>query len=339
MDLNILWFILIGVLFTGFFVLEGFDFGVGVLLPFLGKNDNERRMLLNSVGPFWDANEVWLITAAGAMFAAFPHWYATLFSTFYLPFFGVLFGLILRGAGFEFRSLHKNPLWRRTWDWLICLGSALPAFFWGLIVANVLLGLPIDAQMDYAGGPWQLFNPYALFCGVLFVILFALHGAIFLGLRLTGPHMQRAQRTALWLWLPTVLLVMLFAVYSYLEAPLFRQTFLNPMIAPVGDIALVLLLATGWLIKTGRNGWAFGMTTLFIVCIAIAGCMSLFPNVMISTLNPDWNLTVYTTSASPYTLTIMSWLALTVLPFVLAYQAWNYWVFRKRLTPHVIGHY
>jgi cytochrome d ubiquinol oxidase subunit II len=339
MDLHILWFVLISILFTGFFVLEGFDFGVGMLVPFLGRQDNERRMLLNAIGPFWDANEVWLITAAGAMFAAFPNWYATLFSALYPALFGVLFGLILRGAAFEFRSLVEKTWWRRTGDWMICLGSLLPGFFWGVIVANMLTGLPIDAQMNFVGTSWQLFNPYALLCGLLFVLVFALHGASFLGLRLTGEMVTRAQHTARWLWLPTVSAILGFVLWSFFQVDLFRQMLLNPFIAPFDDIALVALLATGWLVARRRSGWAFGMTTIFIICVGAGLFMGIFPHVMISTLNPAWSLTVYNTSASPYSLTILSWLSLTLLPMVLLYQGWNYWVFRKRLTPHAIGHY
>src|SRR5216110_2651845 len=223
MDLHILWFVLISILLIGFFVLEGYDYGVGILLPFLGKSDTERRMVLNSIGPFWDGNEVWLITAGGALFAAFPNWYATLFSSFYLEMFGILFALILRGSAFEFRSLHKNPRWRTIWDWVIFTGSLLPGFFSGVILANMLGGIPIDAHMNYIGNPLTMFNPYALLTGIAFVVLFALHGAIFINLRVTGPLMERSRKAAQLLWLPTVVLVLLFAITSYISSDAFRH--------------------------------------------------------------------------------------------------------------------
>ena len=193
MALNTLWFFLIIVLFIGFFFLEGFDYGVGMLLPFLGKNDPERRLIIRSIGPFWDANEVWLLTAGGAIFAAFPDWYATLFSGFYLALLLMLVALILRAVAFEFRNKDARPQWRSFWDWMIFLGSALPGFLWGVAITNIIEGVPIDAQMNYVGGFWNLLNPYALLGGLTLVALFALHGAIFLNLRTEGEMQERAQ--------------------------------------------------------------------------------------------------------------------------------------------------
>jgi cytochrome d ubiquinol oxidase subunit II len=339
MDLHLMWFMLIGILLIGFFILEGYDYGVGILMPFLGKNDNERRMVLNTIGPFWDGNEVWLITAGGALFAAFPNWYATLFSSFYLEMFGILFALILRGAAFEFRSLHESPRWRTTWDWVIFTGSLLPGFFIGIVLANVLAGIPIDAQMNYTGHPLAMLNPYALLAGILCIVLFALHGAIFINLRVTGPLLERSRKAALLLWLPTVVLVFLFAIMSYVSSDIFRQLLFEPRIAPIGNLMIITLLAVGWLVYTKRGGLAFAMTCLTIVLAAATICLGLFPNVLISSLNPAWNLTVTNAASSPYTLQVMSWLSLTLLPFVLLYQGWSYWVFRKRIQPHAVGHY
>lgn len=339
MDLHIVWFILIGILLTGFIVLEGYDYGVGILLPLLGKSDTERRMVLNSIGPFWDGNEVWLITAGGALFAAFPNWYATLFSSFYLEMFGILFALILRGAAFEFRSLHESLRWRTIWDWVIFTGSLLPGFFTGIILANMLSGIPIDAHMNYTGNALTLFNPYALLTGIVFVVLFALHGAIFINLRVTGPLVERSRKAAQLLWLPTVVLVLLFSIASYLSSDAFRHLFLNPRIAPIGDLMIVALLTVGWLVYKRREGLAFAMTCLTIALAAITICLGLFPNVLISSLNPAWNLTITNAASSPYTLQVMSWLALTLLPFVLLYQGWSYWIFRKRIQAHAVGHY
>jgi cytochrome d ubiquinol oxidase subunit II len=339
MDLQIIWFILIGILLTGFFVLEGFDYGVGILLPFLGKNDTERRMIINSIGPFWDGNEVWLITAGGAIFAAFPNWYATLFSAFYLQMLGILFGLILRGAAFEFRSMQESRRWRTTWDWAIFTGSTLPSFFAGVILANLLRGIPINAHMDYIGNPLEMWNPYALLTGIAFILLFALHGAIFINLRVAGPLMERSRKAAKHLWLPTILAIATFTLTSYFSSDTFRLLFLNPRIAPIGDLVIVSLLMVGWLMHKKRSGLAFTMTCLTILLAAISISLGIFPNVIISSMKPDWNLTIVNASSSPYTLQVMSWIALTLTPIVLIYQGWSYWIFRKRLQPHAGGHY
>ncbi len=339
MNLHILWFTLIGILIGGFFVLEGFDYGVGILLPFVGKGDNERRQVLNSIGPFWDGNEVWLITAGGAMFAAFPTWYATLFSTFYLPMFGILLALILRGAAFEFRSLHQGIHWRRTWDWTIFTGSLLPGFFAGIVVANLLKGIPLDAKMNYVGNALNLFNLYSLLGGLTFVALFTLHGSIFLSLRVEDELRERARRVAGWVWWPTVVLVLLLAVVSYFSSDAFQRLFLNPRIAPVGDLMIASLFSVGLLIARRREGWAFALTSLTIALATLTLELGLFPHVLISSLNPAWSLTIDNAASSPYTLTVISWLALTFVPFVLLYQGWSYWIFRKRLQAHTIGHY
>ncbi|MQL53765.1 cytochrome d ubiquinol oxidase subunit II, partial [Desulfofundulus thermobenzoicus] len=193
MDLNVLWFILITVLFVGYFFLEGFDYGVGTLVPFLGKNDAERRMLINTIGPFWDGNEVWLLTAGGAIFAAFPHWYATLFSGFYLALFLMLLALIGRGVAFEFRSKEDRPGWRNLWDWVLCAGSLVPALLWGVAVTNLVKGVPIDSHMQYAGNFFTLLSPYTLVGGLATLLLFTFHGALFLSLKTGGELVERAR--------------------------------------------------------------------------------------------------------------------------------------------------
>ena len=196
MDYQVIWFILIAILFIGYFVLEGFDFGVGILMPFVSKDDIDRRVVINTIGPFWDANEVWLITAGGAMFAAFPHWYATLFSGFYIPLFLMVLALILRAAGFEFRSKMTHPTWRRTFDQFIFWGSLLPAFLWGVAFTNIVQGLPIGADMNFSVSLLSVLNPYALLGGLVVVLVFVLHGALFLSLRTTGGLQERAGRIA-----------------------------------------------------------------------------------------------------------------------------------------------
>ncbi|MBA2393337.1 MAG: cytochrome d ubiquinol oxidase subunit II [Ktedonobacteraceae bacterium] len=337
MSLNVFWFILIVVLFIGFFFLEGFDYGVGMLLPFLGKTDNERRVLINTIGPFWDGNEVWLITAGGAIFAAFPNWYATLFSGFYLALMLMLVALILRGVAFEFRNRDPRPQWRTFWDWMIFIGSALPGFLWGVAITNIILGVPIDATMNYVGGFWNLLNPYALLGGLAFVALFVLHGAIFLTLRTEGDMQERAYRMANRVWLPAVVLVLAFVVVGYFVTDVFWRLGVDPGVAPL--CAGAALLSVGWFIKNKHGEWAFIMTGLTILLSTLTIFLGLFPRVMISSLNPTWNLTIYNASSSPYTLTVMSIVALTLLPFVLGYQIWNYWVFRKRLGIHAVEHH
>jgi len=330
MTLNTLWFILIGVLFTGFFILEGFDYGVGILLRILGKKDEERRAIINTIGPVWDANEVWLLTAGGAMFAAFPNWYATLFSGFYLALFLMLAALIIRGVAFEFRSKDKNPRWRNLWDWAIAIGSFVPALLWGVAMSNIVAGVPIDAKMQYVGGFFNLLNPYALLGGVAGLAVFTLHGAIFLALRTEGELRQRAEALAKRLW-PIVLVVGAATVIAtYFATDIFQRLGVNPGISALG--AGVAFLLCGWLLRQGRFGWAFVMTTLTIALTVVTTFRGLFPRVMVSSLNPDWSLTVTSASATPYTLQVMTIVALIFVPIVLIYQGWNYWVFRARIS-------
>lgn len=338
MNLNILWFLLIVVLFIGFFFLEGFDFGVGMLLPFLGKTEEERGAIANTIGPFWDGNEVWLLTAGGAMFAAFPNWYATMFSGFYLALLLMLVALIVRGVAFEFRHRDARPAWRSFWDWMIFVGSALPGLLWGVALANLIEGVPIDAHMNYTGGFFNLLNPFALLGGLAFVAMFLLHGAIFLALKTDGVLLERAHRVAQRLWLPTVALIAAFVLSGYFVSSVFDRLGVNPGIAPV--FAGAALLSVGWLIQNKHYGWAFIMTGATIILSAATIAIGLFPNVMISSLNPAWSLTIYNASSSPYTLTVMSIVAISLVPFVLAYQAWNYWVFKQRLgsTPAIAAH-
>jgi cytochrome bd ubiquinol oxidase subunit II len=329
MDLNTVWFILIAVLYIGFFVLEGFDFGVGILLPILGKNDTERRAIVNTIGPFWDGNEVWLLTAGGATFAAFPHWYATMFSGFYLPFFLLLLALIIRGVAFEFRSKDQDTRWRAGWDAAIFIGSLVPALLLGVAFSNLARGVPIDQNMLYAGGFFNLLNPYALLGGLSAVIAFMLHGAIFLSLKTTGELYEKSHRMASRLWLPTVLVLVVFVVFTYFQTDILTKLGVNP--GPVPVLAAVTVLAAAWFLKQKRDGWAFAMTATGIAASITSLFLILYPRVMISSLNPDWSLTIYNASSSPYTLQVMTIVAVIFIPVVLAYQAWSYWVFRKRI--------
>lgn len=332
MDLNTLWFLLIAVLFIGFFFLEGFDYGVGILLPFLGKDDNQRRQIINAIGPVWDANEVWLITAGGAMFAAFPNWYATMFSGLYMALVLMLLALIIRGVAFEFRSKNKHPKWRATWDWCIFVGSLIPALLWGVAMGNLIRGVPIDADMHYVGGFWNLLNPYALLGGLATLTLFTFHGATFLTLKLSGGLLEKARMYAKRLWLPAVVAIFLFVISGYWATDMFTRLGVNPGVAPV--FSGIALLAAGYFIFRDRSGWTFIMSALTIVLSTITLFMGLYPRVMVSSLSDEWSLTIYNASSSPYTLTVMSWIALIFVPIVLGYTLWTYWVFRKRIHSH-----
>ncbi len=330
MDLRILWFVLISVLYIGYFVLEGFDFGVGMLLPFLSNNDTKRRMVINAIGPHWDGNEVWLITAGGATFAAFPHWYATLFSGFYLPLFLMLVGLILRGVALEFRSKDDNRLWRSFWDWAICIGSFIPSLLWGVALANFLRGVPIDANMQYVGGFWNLLNPFALLAGVVSVLAFLTHGAMFLSIKLSGELVKKARRIATRLWLPLLALYAALIVFNYFETDGFVQSGTVPLW--LGVLSWFVFASVGWWMKKTKDGLAFGMTSLSIALAIAAVFTQLFPRVLISSLNPAWSLTVFNSASGDTTLKLMSTVVLFALPVVLAYQAWSYWIFRKRIS-------
>ena len=328
MDLNILWFILITVLFVGFFFLEGFDFGVGILLPFLGKNDTERRVIINTIGPHWDGNEVWLITAGGAMFAAFPNWYATLFSGFYLALFLLLFAIIIRGVSFEFRSSDSSPLWRSTFDWMIFTGSLLSAILWGVAMTNIVKGVPIDAKMQYVGTFFTLLNPYTIVGGLTTLFVFMFHGALFLSLKTTGEMAKRASKAAQTIGLVAIPVVLLMAGLTYLQTDLFNNLGAGITLLLSG-VTLVVACA---LIRSNKPGWAFIVNGVTILLFTVALFWGLFPRVMVSSLNPKWSLTIYNASSSPYTLKVMTIIALTMVPIVLLYQGWTYWVFRKRVT-------
>ncbi len=327
--LQILWFVLIAVLWIGFFFLEGFDFGVGMLLPFLGKKDVERRAIINSIGSTWDGNEVWLLTAGGATFAAFPHWYATMFSGFYLALFLLLVGLIMRGIAFEYRSKDAAPSWRNRFDWMIAVGSFLSALLLGAAFANLARGVPIDENMMFTGNLFTLLNPYGLLGGLTTVAIFLLHGANFLGLKLEGELRERVNVFAKKLWIVATVLYIALGVFTYV-AGFWARGYVNPGIVPIA--AIVALLVTGYFLNRKMEGWAFIMVALNIVLTQVTFFSMTFPNVMLSTTNPDFSLTIYNASSSQYTLTVMSVVALIFVPIVLAYQGWTYYMFRKRIS-------
>jgi len=327
MNLETLWFVLIAVLWTGFFFLEGFDFGVGILLPFIGKDDEERRVMINTIGPTWDGNEVWLLTAGGAMFAAFPIWYATMFSGFYLALFLILIALIVRGVAFEYRSKHPSSEWRIAWDGAIFFGSLLPALLFGVAFGNLVRGLEIDAAGEYVGGFWALLNPYSLVMGITSLVLFTLHGALFLSLKAKGVIYDRAVEVAKPLSIAATVVLAVAMVWSYVQA----DSGVVPGLLPIAAVALLGVVI--WLAYSKLFAWAFVFTGLTIVTVVAAIFIGMYPNVMTSTIDPAYSLTVFNASSTTMTLQIMSIVALIFVPIVLVYQSWSYWVFRKRVGP------
>jgi len=329
MDLNILWFILVGVLYIGFFFLEGFDFGVGMLLPLISKKDVDRRAIINTIGPHWDGNEVWLVTAGGATFAAFPNWYATLFSGFYLGFFLLLIALIFRGVAFEFRSKVGSPKWRNGWDVAIGLSSFLAAFLLGVVFTNLVKGVPIDGNQLYTGTFLTLLNPFAIVGGLTMVIVFMLHGANFLSLKLTDDLRIRANKAAKSLWLSALAVAAIYLVWLVFNTSTFLEKGFISAILPI--LAAHALVISRVFMHFKKEGWAFALTGLTIVFVVAGLFVALFPNVMISSTSADFNLTIYNASSSPYTLKVMTIVASVLLPVVLAYQVWTYIVFKKRV--------
>ncbi|MFJ7042219.1 cytochrome d ubiquinol oxidase subunit II [Streptomyces sp. NPDC101112] len=329
MELHDVWFVAIAVLWIGYFFLEGFDFGVGVLTRLLARNRPEKRVLINTIGPVWDGNEVWLLSAGGATFAAFPEWYATLFSGFYLPLLLILVCLIVRGVAFEYRAKRPEEKWQRNWETAIFWTSLLPAFLWGVAFANIVRGVKIDRDFEYVGGVVDLLNPYALLGGLVTLTLFTFHGTVFVGLKTVGDIRERARKLALRVGVVTAGLALLFLLWTQIE----KGDGASLVALIVAVAALVVALVA---VRAGREGWAFALSGLTIVAAVAMLFLTLFPNVMPSSLNEDWSLTVSNASSSPYTLKIMTWCAAIATPIVMLYQGWTYWVFRKRIgTQHI----
>ncbi|WP_436771915.1 cytochrome d ubiquinol oxidase subunit II [Yinghuangia sp. YIM S09857] len=324
MELTTVWFILIAVLWIGYFFLEGFDFGVGILTKGLARDETERRVLINTIGPVWDGNEVWLITAGGATFAAFPEWYATLFSGFYLPLLIILVALILRGVAFEYRAKRDDAKWKRNWENAIFWGSLVPAFLWGVAFANIVRGVKIDADKEYVGNVLDLLNPYALLGGLVTLVLFTFHGAVFVGLKTVGEIRERANALAFRLGLVTAALALAFLVWTQADSG--NNKSLVAML-----VAVVALLAALALNRIGREGWTFAMSGLTVVAAVAMLFLALFPDVMPSSIDSAYNLTTSNSASTSYTLKIMTWVAVIMTPVVLCYQGWTYWVFRKRI--------
>ncbi|HXX60159.1 MAG TPA: cytochrome d ubiquinol oxidase subunit II [Candidatus Sulfotelmatobacter sp.] len=324
MSLPTIWFGLITILWVGYLVLEGFDFGVGILLPFLGRTEAERRALIATIGPVWDGNEVWLLVAGGATFAAFPEWYASLFSGFYLALFLILVALIIRGVAFEYRSKRPESAWRAWWDRAIFVGSFVPALLWGVAFANIVAGVPLDQRHVFTGDLLTLLGPYALLGGLTTLGLFVTHGATYLALKSTGVLRQRANAVVGLAGLVTAVLAVLFLGWTEL-----RDGDPGSLVLAVGAAGCLLgaLLAN----RTGHEGWSFAGTAATIALAVVALFLALYPDVLPSTTDPAFSLTITNASSTPYTLGIMTVVALIFTPLVLLYQGWTYWVFRRRV--------
>jgi cytochrome d ubiquinol oxidase subunit II len=328
MSLETFWFLLIALLWVGYFFLEGFDFGVGILLLVLGRTEIERRVMINAIGPVWDGNEVWLIVAGAGTFAAFPEWYATLFSGFFLPLLVILLSLIVRACAFEYRRLGSTDRWRHGWDACIFAGSFLPALLWGVAFSNIVRGVHLGTGFNYTGNLFDLLNPYALLGGLATLGLFTLHGAIFLGLKTEGDIRVKADALAVRLGVPVVVIAAAYVLWTQLMYGK-SETWLTLGIAALALIAAVVL------VSQRREGWAFLSTGITIVAVVASLFTALYPDVMPS-VNPRWTLTIHNASSSHYTLQVMTWVAVIFTPFVLLYQGWTYWVFRRRIgTQHI----
>jgi cytochrome bd ubiquinol oxidase subunit II len=328
-ELTTVWFALIAVLWIGYFTLEGFDFGVGMLLPVLAKDDRERRVMINTIGPVWDGNEVWLLVAGGATFAAFPEWYATLFSGFYLPLLLILLALIVRGVAFEYRAKGHGEQWKGRWDAAIVIASFVPSLLWGVAFANILRGVPIDANKEYVGGFFNLLNPYAIIGGLTTLLLFLTHGAIYISLKTDGSIRERARALALKVGLAAAVVAVVFLIWTQAKTGDAGSAvfFVLAALALVGGLGAIL---------KAREGWAF-TGTFVALALAVAGLFwALFPDVMPTSLSDGLSLTTSNASSTHYTLTVMTVVAVIFTPVVLCYQAWTYWVFRKRISVHHI---
>ena len=330
MDLQIFWFCLIGLLWAGYFLLEGFDFGVGMLLPFLPRDERERGVMFETIGPVWDGNEVWLVVAGAATFAAFPAWYATMFSGFYLALVLVLFFLIVRVVSFEWREKSEGPIWRRIWMWANTVGSFGAALIWGIGLSSLLYGLPIDSDGDFTGNLLDLFRPYTVAAGVAVVLLFAFHGATFLTLRTAGDLSERAAAAARRLAIPAAAVAALALVWTVVVAVDRNDKDVFPPILPavLGIAALVL---AAYFVFVRQSGAAFTATALGTVLLVATLFTSLYPRVMVSSTDFANSLTIDGASSSHYALAVMTVVALIIAPVVLLYQGWTYYVFRHRL--------
>lgn len=329
MDLPTVWFLLIAFFWAGYLVLEGFDFGVGMLMPFVTKNADERKQAIRTFGPVWDANEVWLIVAGASMFAAFPNWYASMFSAMYLPLLLLLVALIVRVLAIEYRGKHDSGRWVATCDRVLIVSSFVAPAAVAIALSNVVRGIPLNSENNFTGNLLDLLHPYALTGAAAVLALFALHGASFLGLRAIGPIRDRARRAAMYIWGPATLLAAGFGVWSLLGTP----GSVSPLAVAALVIAAAALVVCGWAVMTEREALAFSATTVTILGVAVLMFAQLWPNVLPSTDDPAGTISIVDGASTAYTLKVMSIVALVMLPVILMYQAWSYWVFRHRVAP------
>jgi cytochrome d ubiquinol oxidase subunit II len=325
MDLAILWFGIVAFFFVGYFVLDGFDFGVGMALPFLGKDDVDRRVMINTIGPVWDLNETWVIVAGAALFAAFPEWYATLFSGFYLALLLILLALIVRGVSFEYRHQRPDSRWKKWFDGMIIVGSTVPALLWGVAFANIVQGVALDAGHNYTGTLFDLLNGYALLGGLTTLLLFFTHGVVFISLKTDGDIRARARKLAKKSGAAAIVVAAVFLLWTAIAH-------FSVIFVILAGLAAVALIASWVANARGAEGWSFGFMAVTIALAVVSLFAALFPDVMPSSPNPANSLTIANASSTDTTLTVMTWVAAIFLPLILLYQAWTYWIFRKRVT-------
>jgi len=328
-SLNEFWYLLVSILFVGFIFLEGFDFGIGMVSRFLGRNDLERRAFINTIGPFWDANEVWLISAIGAMFAAFPNWYATLLSGSYVLFVLLLLSLIGRGVAFEFRGKVEKQAWKNAWDWVIFFGSLFPPLIFGILFSALMKGLPVERNMQMNAGFSDIVNLYTITGGVTLTMLCLWHGLIFATIRTMNDIRDRSRKVAMKLLPINALLLLIFSGMTFFETDLFSNH--SRLMLYTFFIGIFVYLLAGFFLTRKKDGWAFAMSGLILILSISSIFAGLFPNVLVSSINESYSLTIHNAASGNYSLKIMSYAAIALLPFVLGYQIWSYYVFRKRV--------
>jgi cytochrome bd ubiquinol oxidase subunit II len=335
MRFQVFWFILWGILWTAYFMLDGFDLGAGMLYGFMGKNEQEKRTIINTIAPVWDGNEVWLITAGAATFAAFPIMYALMFSYLYSAILIILFALIFRGVAFGFRSKNESEHWKKSWDHAIFFGSFIPSLFFGVAFGNIFQGLPMDAE-GYHGSLFALLNPYGLVTGALFVVLFFVHGALWLVMKTEGDITGRIMRVAGRAWFILALTIILFLFDTAFATRLYDNYLTMPVLFIIPALAFASLFAIKIFILKKQTHKAFYSSCLLIITVMFTGIIGLYPNLIPSNIDSKYNLTIFNSSSSIYTLKIMTIVALLFVPVVIAYQIWKYRIFRHRVSPSEI---
>lgn len=331
MEFQIIWFVLWGVLWAVYFMLDGFDFGTGMVHKFVAKNEAEKRTVIETLGPVWDGNEVWLITAGGATFAAFPTTYALMFSYLYTPLLLILFSLILRGVALELRNKEEGETWRRNWDAALVVGSFLPTLLFGVAFGNIFQGLPMDAG-GYHGNLFTLLNPYGLLTGALFLLLFLVHGSVWIAFKTGGNISIRSSELAGKLWNPLLAVAVIFLAYTAFATKLYDNFLGTPVWLIVPVLAVLGLVGIRLFLANGDNLKAFYSSALTILMVVFTGVIGLYPNLIPSSIDPAHSLTIFNSSSSPYTLKIMTAVALTFVPIVIGYQIWTYRIFRHKTT-------